>query len=149
MNEVWHSGFATHTPLSAALDMGYLRVVILLLRAGADVFDRRIDQRLSRAWRFAPYGEKLRDLAGSLALVKAVRAAGGWEVYAIQLRREKLATVVSKATGHKLPRTIYLEIASFVEIPGGDTDDEDDEDDNNDSSQDGEDYLSSSEDECE
>ena len=74
----------------------------------------------------------------------------------VRATERALRKAARKATGHKLPHAIYLEIASFVELPGGDTDDEDGEGNFYDSTEDlsmtssmSEGDLSSSEDECE
>ena len=102
MNRATPCGF---TPFSRALLDGRRRVLKILLRAGADVHTGYVPHY---AWN-----------TESWALVDAIRKAGGWPHY-VHRRREIFASVVKKAITHDaLPDAINLEIATFVEPPGG------------------------------
>ena len=106
VNRANHRG---HTPfacaLSHALHPGNRRVLKILLRAGADLDSRealRTDFNTD-AW----------------ALVDAIRMVGDWPNY-VRRRRAIFASVIEKAiTRDALPHDINLEIAAFVEPPGG------------------------------
>ena len=95
------------TPFSYALFQGHRRVLKILLRAGA-VVDAE-DIGLSRG---------LIDNADACELVDAIQKVGGWPQY-VHRRRATCASVVKKATWNKLPEAINLEIAAFIEPPGG------------------------------
>ena len=56
--------------------------------------------------------------ADALALVDEIRAAGGWQNY-VTLRRAALVRAISDAVRGKFPEVINLEIATFLEPPGG------------------------------
>ena len=93
------------TPFSRALYNGYRRVLKILLHAGADVHTGYADRtdRSIDAW----------------ALVDAIRKVGDWPNY-VRRRRATVASVVKKAiTRNFLPDAINLEIAAFIEPPGG------------------------------
>ena len=93
------------TPFSRALLDRHRRVLKILLRAGADVHTGTVPRRNNNpdAW----------------ALVDAIQKVGGWPNY-VHRRREIFASVVKKAITHDaLPDAINLEIATFIEPPGG------------------------------
>ena len=82
------------------------RILKMLLRAGADVH-------------IIDYGDNdNNDKIDSWKLVDAIRKVGGWPQY-VHRRRATFASVVKKATWNKLPEAINLEIAAFIEPPGG------------------------------
>ena len=56
--------------------------------------------------------------ADAWLLVNAIRKVGGWPRY-VTRRRATFSSVVKKATWNKLPEAINLEIAAFIEPPGG------------------------------
>ena len=91
------------TSFSLALVFCHRRVLKTLLRAGADVHTGDVRRRNNDAWE----------------LVDAIRKVGGWPQY-VTRRRATVASVVKKAVTHDaLPDAINLEIATFVEPPGG------------------------------
>ena len=93
------------TPFSHALHRGHRCILKVLLRAGADLHTASVERwpHISSAW----------------ALVDTIRVAGGWPQY-VHRRRETFASVVKKAvTRDALPDAINLEIATFMEPPGG------------------------------
>ena len=91
------------TYFSCFLEFGYRRSLKILLRAGADVHTGDAKRRNNDAWN----------------LVDAIRKVGGWPQY-VTRRRATVASVVKKAVTHDaLPDAINLEIATFVEPPGG------------------------------
>ena len=97
-SDVHHQDNNGCTPFTAALGHGRRCVLKILLRAGAEVHtegDYRSDHNTD-AW----------------ALVDEIRAAGGWPNY---VRRRALALVPVS-----LPEVLRIDIASFVEAPGGD-----------------------------
>ena len=99
------------TPFTCALDDGHRRILKILLRAGADV---RIQ---GAVWDIG--GNPVRCNKDSWKLVDAIRKVGGWPQY-VQRRRATFASVVKKAITHNaLPDAINLEIAAFIEPPGG------------------------------
>ena len=87
-----------------ALRRGHRRVLKILLRAGADVHTGGVTRR-----------EKNAD---AWAVVDEIRAAGGWQNY-VTLRRAALVRAISDAVRGKFPDVINLEIATYVEPPGG------------------------------
>ena len=97
------------TPFSSALYALYRggrcrRVLKILLRAGANVHignARRCDGN-----------------ADSWLLVDAIQKVGGWPQY-VHRRRATFASVVKMVTWNKLPDAVNLEIAAFIEPPGG------------------------------
>ena len=93
------------TPFSRALHYGHSRVLKILLRAGADDVNTQVADRRE-------------DNADSWALVDEIRAAGGWQNY-VTLRRAALVRAISDAVRGKFPDVINLEIATYVEPPGG------------------------------
>ena len=97
-SDVNHASQSGRTPFSLAVYNGHRRVLKILLRAGADMNP----QNLAR-------GERN---ASTWALVDEIRAAGGWPNY---VRRRALALVPVS-----LPEVLRIDIASFVEAPGGD-----------------------------
>ena len=100
---------ATHpdgvfTNFTYALLSGNCRILKILLRAGADVHTGTVgpDRKNTDAW----------ILVGQIASTK------GWPNY-VTRRRATFATLIAKATRNKLPHVTNLEIATFVEPPGG------------------------------
>ena len=100
-------GYTTDSPFSLALSFRYRRALKILLRAGADVHT-------------GPLASNSRNNdTNAWALVDAIQKVGGWPNYAHR-RREIFASVVQKAITHDaLPEAINLEIATFIEPPGG------------------------------
>lgn len=95
-------GHFGHTPFSLALEYRRRRILKILLRAGADLHTD-LERCNNDAWK----------------LVDAIRKVGNWPEY-VRRRRETVASVVKKAITHNfLPDAINLEIAGFVEPPGG------------------------------
>ena len=95
------------TPFTHALCCAHRRVLKILLRAGADVHT-------------GPLASNSRNNdTNAWALVDAIQKVGGWPNY-VHRRREIFASVVKKAITHDaLPEAINLEIANFIEPPGG------------------------------
>ena len=87
-----------------ALRRGHRRVLKILLRAGADVYTGTILRHDNNA--------------ESWKLVDAIRKVGDWPEY-VRRRRATVASVVKKVTHGALPDAINLEIAAFIEPPGG------------------------------
>ena len=95
-------------PFSYALRYGNRRVLKILLRAGADVDTRGA----------LPTHPAVSN-TDAWALVDAIRKVGDWPNY-VRRRRATVASVVKKAiTRNFLPDAINLEIAAFIEPPGG------------------------------
>ena len=95
-------------PFSYALRYGNRRVLKILLRAGADVDTRGA----------LPTHPAVSN-TDAWALVDAIRKVGDWSSY-VRRRRAICASVIEKAiTRDALPHDINLEIAAFVEPPGG------------------------------
>ena len=92
------------TPFRRAIFTNRRCVLKILLRAGAYLEMREGDHRNHNA--------------STCALVKEIIAAGGWWDYVLG-RACTLLRLVAKATHNKLPHIIELEIATFVEPPGG------------------------------
>ena len=92
------------TPFYFALRYGHRRVLkILLLRAGAAVPPETFQRRHTHA----------------SVLVDAIRKVDGWPQY-VHRRRATAASIVKKAvTRDALPDAVNLEVAAFVEPPGG------------------------------
>ena len=107
VNRADHFG---RTPFSRALCSGERRVLKILLRAGADVHTEyavvlvHVDRndRNAESWK----------------LFDAIRKVGDWPEY-VRRRRATVASVVKKVTHGALPDAIHLEIAAFIEPPGG------------------------------
>ena len=57
--------------------------------------------------------------ADAWALVDEIHAAGGWANY-VTRRREFIVRAFATATRDKFCKYINAEIASFMELPGGD-----------------------------
>ena len=94
-----------NTPFSGALFKNKRRALKILLHAGADVHigAHEHNDTDTDAW----------------ALVDAIRKVGDWPNY-VRRRRAIFASVIEKAiTRDALPHDINLEIAAFVEPPGG------------------------------
>ena len=92
-------------PFYYALRRGRGRALKILLRAGADMHTENVDRHNinTDAW----------------DLVDAIRKVGGWPEY-VRRRRATVASVIQKAITHDaLPEALNLEIAAFVEPPGG------------------------------
>ena len=89
------------TPFTAALrGKGHPSVLKILLRAGADMYTQGVNRSdyNTKAW----------------ALVDAIRKLGGWPNF-VRRRRATLGIWVIR----KLPTVIEVEIAAFLEPPGG------------------------------
>ena len=102
MNRADHFG---RTPFSRALCSGERRVLKILLRAGADVHTEGVsrDDDKEESWK----------------IVDAIRKVGDWPEY-VRRRRATVASVIKKTITRKaLPDAINLEIAAFIEPPGG------------------------------
>ena len=97
------------TPFTAAVLNGHLRVLKILLRAGADVHTGGVTRRNKH---------KNNNNTSAWAVVDEIRAAGGWQNY-VTLRRAALVRAISDAVRGKFPDVINLEIATYVEPPGG------------------------------
>ena len=93
-----------HTPFTLALLRGDRRILKILLRAGADV-------RTGGVGRYNKNTE-------TWFIVDAIRKAKGWPNY-VHRRAATVASVVKKVTRGLLPDVINLEVAAFVEPPGG------------------------------
>ena len=105
VNRANRSGY---TPFALALYDGHRRVLKILLRAGADVDTRGA----------LPTHPAVSN-TDAWALVVAFRKVGDWSSY-VRRRRAICASVIEKAiTRDALPHDINLEIAAFVEPPGG------------------------------
>ena len=92
-------------PFYYALRRGRGRALKILLRAGADMHTENVDRHNinTDAW----------------DLVDAIRKVGDWPEY-VRCRRATVASVIQKAITHDaLPEALNLEIAAFVEPPGG------------------------------
>ena len=98
------------TPFSIALFWGHRRILKILLRAGADVH--------TDVFRINPDDDNTHDNTDAWKLVDAIEKVGGWSQY-VHRRRATFANVIKKATWNKLPEGINLEIAAFIEPPGG------------------------------
>ena len=98
------------TPFSIALFWGHRRILKILLRAGADM---RTD-----VFRINADDDNTHDNTDAWKLVDAIEKVGGWSQY-VHRRRATFANVIKKATWNKLPEAINLEIAAFIEPPGG------------------------------
>ena len=96
-----NTNYDNDTPFTQALKTGHTRVLKILLRAGAEFRrgDARRDDNNKTAW----------------ALVDAISRLGGWPNY-VRRRRGALGLWVMR----KLPEVIHIEIAPFMEFPGGD-----------------------------
>ena len=92
-----------------ALRRGHRRVLKVLLRTGADVHTGGVPRRNKH---------KNNNNTAAWALVDEIRAAGGWQNY-VTLRRAALVRAISDAVRGKFPEVINLEIATYVEPPGG------------------------------
>ena len=104
--EVNRASLRGGTPFSRALFRGNRCILKVLLRAGAAVHTGS---------RNLYYAQSIK----TLYLVDTILAAGGWPQY-VHRRRATSASVVKKAiTRNALPDAINLEIATFLEPPGG------------------------------
>ena len=108
------SGASSSSSSRPSLFRGHRRVLKIPLRAGAGLHTGDAD-RHDDTW--IPGG--LPPNTDAWALVDAIRKVGGWP-HDVRRRRATVARVVKKATTRTaLPDAINLEIASFVEPPGG------------------------------
>lgn len=97
-----NTNYDNDTPFTQALKNGHTRVLKVLLRAGAEI--RR--------------GNAISGFDGNKtawALVDAIRRLGGWPNY-VRRRRGALGLWVMR----RLPEVTHIEIAAFIELPGGD-----------------------------
>ena len=101
------------TPFSAALSRGQRRILKILLRAGADVRTDGVDRNHDHN---GPWSTRS---GRNWALVDEIRAAGGWQNY-VTRRRAFIVRAFVIATRGKFCKYINAEIASFMELPGGD-----------------------------
>ena len=118
--DVNHADRDGKTPFYLALHNGGHRVLKILLRAGADVDYRWLELRnTSFDCPIARRVDQLFKNSDAWKLVDAIRKVGDWPNY-VRRRRETVASVVKRAiTRNFLPEAINLEIAAFVEPPGG------------------------------
>ena len=105
-SDVNNMSVAHQTPFSIALSYGHRNTLKILLRAGADVYYTGAAQRHSETTDA--------EIADAWKLVDAIRKVGGWPEY-VRRRRATLGIWVIR----KLPTVIEIEIAAFVEPPGG------------------------------
>ena len=110
--DVNHANDCGMTPFSFALDYGHRCILKILLRAGADVHTHDVPRTNAD-------DNYNHDNTDAWKLVDAIQKVGGWPQY-VHRRHATFASVVKKAITHNaLPDAINLEIATFIEPPGG------------------------------
>ena len=110
--DVNHVNDCGMTPFSFALFWGHRCILKILLRAGADVNTHDVPRTNAD-------DNYNHDNTDAWELVDAIQKVGGWPQY-VHRRRATAASIVKKAvTRDALPDAINLEIATFMEPPGG------------------------------